>query len=83
MASLKVAPSVVDYAIGHNARLARLVNACREDRSATQESTHLLLLYPALIRAVSVKDQRIRDNLAGVLDIIGSDLGMDYALLPR
>lgn len=83
VASLKVAPSVVDFAIGHNDRLLRLAQACRQGRAASQESTHLLLLYPALIRAISVKDHRIRDNLVGVLEIVGSELGMDYSLLSQ
>ena len=79
VASMAVAPSVVDAVLGTNEPISAVINALRarpEVAARGRERTHLLLLYNSLCACVTCKEPRVREMVRDVLGLAGAELGL-------
>lgn len=79
IASMAVAPSVVDAVLGSNEQMSSVIGALRarpEVAARGRERTHLLLLYNALCGCVTCKEPRVREMVRDVLGLAGAELGL-------
>ncbi len=79
IASMAVAPSVVDAVLGGNEQIYAVIGALRarpEVAARGRERTHLLLLYNSLCACVTCKEPRVREMVRDVLGLAGAELGL-------
>ena len=79
IASMSLAPVVVDGVLAENESLTAVVRALRsrpEVAARGRERTHLLLLYSALCGCVTCKEPRVREMVRDVLGLAGAELGL-------
>jgi len=83
LASMSLAPAVVDAALPQNEPITEVVRALRrrpEVAARGRERTHLLLLYSALCGCVTCKEPRVREMVRDVLGLAGAELGLGAPL---
>lgn len=79
IASMAVAPTVVDAVLGTNDPMSAVIGALRarpEVAARGRERTHLLLLYNSLVGCVTCKEPRVREMVRDVLGLAGAELGL-------
>lgn len=79
IASMAVAPTVVDAVLGSNEPMSAVIHALRarpEVAARGRERTHLLLLYNSLCGCVTCKEPRVREMVRDVLGLAGAELGL-------
>lgn len=79
VASMALAPAVVDGMLAEDESLTAVVRALRsrpEVAARGRERTHLLLLYNSLCGCVTCKEPRVREMVRDVLGLAGAELGL-------
>ena len=79
IASMSLAPSVVDAVLPPDGPITSVVAALRsrpEVAHRGRERTHLLLLYSSLCGCVTCKEPRVREMVRDVLGLAGAELGL-------
>jgi len=83
LATMSLAPAVVDAALPENEPVTAVVQALRarpEVAARGRERTHLLLIYSALCGCITCKEPRVREMIRDVLGLAGAELGLGAPL---